>query len=244
MITISLVSHDHDAWLPRLLRQLADSGEGLIAHVILTHNLPAIGVARAHDWPFRLTEIHNASPVGFGANHNRAFARVDTTLFCVLNPDLSFPDRAIWQELAQQASAPGVGCAFPVLQNADGTLQDSVRAVVTPWALLRRRILRLPDQRKDWASAAFWMLPSAVFRRLGGFDERYHMYCEDVDFCLRLQIAGLTLKQVPAHAVHAAQRDSHRRWQHLAWHVQSLFRLWTGSVLRTYLRLDASAPGR
>lgn len=237
MITISLVSHDHDTWLPGLLREVAAFGEGVVAHVILTHNLPgAPSVIREAAWPFHLTEIHNVSPLGFGTNHNRAFAQVDTPLFCVLNPDLSLPDPETWHILARQASMPGVGCAFPTLCNADGSTQDSVRAAVTPWALVRRRVLRRADTRREWVSGAFWVVPSAVFRQLGGFDENYHMYCEDVDFCLRLQIAGLVLSQAPTRAVHHAQRDSHRRWQHLAWHVRSLLRLWTGSVLRTYLR--------
>lgn len=245
MITISLVSHGHDAWLPGLLQQLADTGAGTIAHVVVTHNLPGARQVEAEKrWPFRLTQLNNGTPAGFGANHNRAFERADTELFCVLNPDVSLPEAGVWKMLAAEASRPGVGCAFPTLLNADGTVQDNARAVVTPWALFRRRILKRRDHGVDWVSAAFWVVPSAAYRQLGGFDERYYMYCEDVDFCLRLQIAGFRLVQVPVHAVHHAQRGSHHRWRHLGWHVQSLLRLWSGSVLRTYLAHLHSPIGR
>jgi len=52
------------------------------------------------------------------------------------------------------------------------------------------------------------------------------MYCEDVDLCLRLRLAGWALVRVPVKVVHAGQRNSRRKWRHLRWHVVSLLRLW------------------
>jgi len=235
-LAVSVVSHGHDAWLPGLMQQLALTGAGRIVQVILTHNLPPSGTALPDSgWPFRLTQIVNAAPAGFGANHNRAFDRAEAPLFCVLNPDMRLPDPSLWASLCRAASRPEVGCAYPRLLDTDGAVQDSERSAVTPWALFRRRVLRRADTRVDWASAAMWVLPAQVYRQLGGFDERYFMYCEDVDFCLRLQLGGWRLLRVPADAVHEAQRASHRQWRHLAWHLRSLWRLWTGAVLWRYL---------
>ncbi|XAH22985.1 glycosyltransferase [Xylophilus sp. GW821-FHT01B05] len=240
-LTVSVVSHGHDAWLPGLLQQLALTGAGQIVQVILTHNLPpANGTLQDAGWPFQLTQIVNTAPKGFGPNHNEAFKQAQAPLFCVLNPDIRLPDPSLWPALCEAASLPGVGCAYPRLLDTDGTQQDSERAAVTPWALFRRRVLRRADARVDWASAALWVLPSSVYRQLGGFDERYFMYCEDVDFCLRLQLGGWRLLHVPAEAVHEAQRASHRQRSHLVWHLQSLWRLWTRPVLWRYLWTRAS----
>ncbi|MHB1409853.1 MAG: hypothetical protein ACYCXC_09705 [Acidovorax defluvii] len=63
------------------------------------------------------------------------------------------------------------------------------------------------------------------------------MYCEDVDLCLRLRLAGLALVRAPVQVVHAGQRASHRRWAHLRWHVQSLLRLWRSPVYRQACQL-------
>lgn len=231
---MSIVSHGHGDLLAPLVAQLCAGGQ--IEHLVITHNLPAAALARpAEGWPFRFTEIFNALPAGFGANHNRAFERADTALFCVLNPDVSLDDPKVWAELAACAGQAGAGCVFPTLLNADGTRQDNVRAAVTPWALFRRRVLGRPEQRVDWASAAFWVVPSAIYRELGGFDERFFMYCEDVDFCLRLQLKGWRLVQAPTQAWHLAHRSSHRQWRHLFWHIRSLLRLWMGAPLRQYL---------
>ena len=81
-------------------------------------------------------------------------------------------------------------------------------------------------------NAACLVLPQPVWQALKGFDEAYFMYCEDVDLCLRLRLAGLALVRAPAQVVHAGQRASHRRWAHLQWHVRSLLRLWCSPVYR------------
>lgn len=234
-MTVSVVSHGHDDWLPGLLEQLVRTRGGCIAEVRITHNLPPTRPLPPGPWPFALVEQRNARPQGFGANHNQALLGVRTPMLAVLNPDISTMAAGFWPALAQ-AVQEGAGCAFPLLLNLDGSVQDNARAVPTPLALLRRRLLRQPDRRVDWASAACWVMPTAVYRRLGGFDTRYFMYCEDVDFCLRLQLGGERLVQVPAaRAVHAAQRSSLRGGAHLRWHLRSLWRLWTSSSLMRYL---------
>lgn len=239
LLTVSVVSHGHGVWLPGLLNQLAQTGRGVVAHVVLTHNLPGLLLPEpAEGWPFRVTQVTNTIPAGFGTNHNRAFVLADTPLFCVLNPDMSLPDPRIWTCLVAAATEPGAGCVFPALANTDGSPQDNKRALLTPWALFRRRVLRLPESRMDWVSAAFWVVPSAVFSRLSGFDERYFMYCEDADFCLRLQLAGWRLVGVPVQAMHHAQRDSHRSLRHLVWHLRSLWRIWRSPITREYRKMQ------
>lgn len=232
-ITVSVVSHGHDAWLPALLQDLAAGATGCVRRVVVTHNLPA----QALQWDgeaFELLEIHNPQPLGFGANHNQAFGHADTPCFCVLNPDMRLPDTTLWPQMLEAVSQPGVGAVTATLLNADGSVQDNQRALVTPWSLVRRRLLRLPERQVDWFSASFLLMPSVAYRAVGGFDERFHMYGEDVDLCLRLQLAGWRLARSPATAVHHAQRDSLRRWRPLLWHVTSLLRLWCGVAFWRY----------
>lgn len=235
MLTVSIVSHGHDAWLEPLLEQLARTSEGCIAEVRVTHNMPPTAVLDRRQWPFRLVELHNDHPQGFAANHNQALRDATTPCVAVLNPDISAISEGFWPALLESVRQ-GAGCAYPILLNSDGSVQDNARAVPTPWALLRRRLLHRQDRRVDWASAACWVIPQQLYQRLGGLDARYFMYCEDVDFCLRLQLAGHRLAQVPAaRAVHAAQRSSLQGGRHLRWHLASLWRLWTSSTMWRYL---------
>jgi N-acetylglucosaminyl-diphospho-decaprenol L-rhamnosyltransferase len=234
-ITVSIVSHGQGEMVERLLHRLCECHDGWVAHCIVTHNLPAAAIAApAHGWPFRFTELSNSEPAGFGANHNRAFNHCTSEFFCVLNPDIELPGPELWSALVRQAETPGTGLAYPVLLNPDGTRQDNERETATPAALLARHLLKRPRRRLDWVSAAFWLVRSEAYRQLGGFDEKFYMYCEDVDFCLRLRLANWQLRRADVNAVHHAVRGSRRPGRHLAWHVQSLVRLWTGPVLRRY----------
>ena len=215
--------------------RLCKSHDGWIDRVVVIHNLPARGVeAPAQGWPFAVTELFNPAPIGFGANHNKAFAHCTSEFYCVLNPDIELVSPGLWGALVREARLPGTGLAYPKVLNPDGSTQDNERQAVTPMALLRRHLLRRPDSQIDWISAAFWLVPSTVYRRLGGFDERYFMYCEDTDFCLRLRLEGWTLRRADAVVVHDASRNSRRELRHFSWHVRSLLRLWGGSALWRY----------
>lgn len=237
---MSIVSHGHGELVARLLRQLCGWHADQLGHVIVTHNLPASPlVPPPAGWPFEFTEVFNPAPAGFGTNHNRAFAHCHTEFFCVLNPDIELRDASIWVDLLRPFSHAKAGCAYPILLNPDGTRQLNQRELVTPLALLRRHLLKQPQRRTDWVSAAFWLVRSAAWRSVKGFDERYHMYCEDVDFCLRLQLAGWTLAPVDAVAVHPASWASRSLGLHLVWHLRSLLRLWASPALRAYLAKPA-----
>jgi GT2 family glycosyltransferase len=77
----------------------------------------------------------------------------------------------------------------------------------------------------DWIAGMFMLFRSELFREVGGFDERYFLYYEDVDLCFRLRQHGYEVILVPdARAVHFAQRQSHRNLRYLLWHVRSLVR--------------------
>lgn len=234
VITVSVVSHGHDAWLRPLISDLAQGAGGLVRRVVVTHNLPAAVPLGLDDLPFELLEIHNPQPLGFGANHNQAFAHADTPYFCVLNPDMRLRDPGLWAQMLAAVQQPGVGAVTATLLNPDGSVQDNQRALVTPWSLVRRRLLRRPERRVDWLSASFLLLPAPAYRAVKGFDPRFHMYCEDVDLSLRLQLAGWRLARSTATAEHHAQRESLRRWQPLVWHVHSLLRLWCGVAFWRY----------
>jgi len=236
LITVSVVSHGHADMVARLLGQLCETHDGWIGHCIVIHNIAEAPLrAPPQGWPFRFTERFNAEPAGFGANHNRAFALCDSGYFCVLNPDVEMTGLAPWAALAAQAGRPGTGLAYPALLNPDGSRQDNEREAVTPAALLRRHLLGQPERRVDWVSAAFWLVPAPVFRRLRGFDETFFMYCEDTDFCLRLRLAGLVLRRAEAQLLHHARRGSRGPSRLLARHLSSLLRLWSGPVLWRYL---------
>ena len=91
-----------------------------------------------------------------------------------------------------------------------------------------------------WIAGAFMAWRADAFRALDGFDERYFLYCEDVDICLRLQLRGLRFEVVEsACVVHDAQRASRGSPHHLVLHLKSLCALWASP---TFWRFITSRP--
>lgn len=232
-LVVSVVSHGHGALVQSLLMSLVSRSATTVSRVVLTQNFPeAEPVPPEQGWPFVLQVLKNSTPAGFGANHNRALVNATEPFVCVLNPDVGLEEGDPFATLVIHASQSGVGCAYPWQIDECGRPQDNERELPTPWALWRRRFLGCHELRVDWVNAACLVFPQPVWRALNGFDEGYFMYCEDVDLCLRLRLAGWTLARAPVRIVHAGQRGSRRSWTYLRWHVASLLRLWRSPVYR------------
>lgn len=230
-IAISIVSHNHGALVDSLLRRLSEISSPHVVKVILTQNVAeAMPSQPAAGWPFALEVIRNASPLGFGANHNKALNDAKEDFFCIMNPDVVLFDNDTFDRLLAAASSFRAACAYPQQIDETGKSQDIERDIPTFFSLFMRYARRRPETGRDWVNAAFLLLSSKVWRELGGFDDRYFMYCEDVDFCLRLRLLGGELVAAPVTVGHAGQRASHRNARHFFWHVSSLLRLWTSPV--------------
>ncbi|MET1115355.1 MAG: glycosyltransferase family 2 protein [Comamonas sp.] len=230
-IAVSIVSHGHGALIDSLLRRLSEIASPHVVKVIVTQNVPE-AMPREPDagWPFDLDVIRNLSPQGFGENHNKALNKATEAFFCVMNPDVILLEDDIFERLLDAARFADAGCVYPRQIDEEGKLQDIERDIPTLFSLLMRYARRRAETGRDWVNAAFLLLPAKVWRALGGFDVRYFMYCEDVDFCLRLRLLGWKLVAAPVTVGHAGQRASHRNAQHFFWHVGSLLRLWTSPV--------------
>lgn len=234
-MTLSIVSHGQGE-LVRLvledLRRLAVPDLSLI----LTLNIPEDESWIPQDDELPVQIIRNTRPLGFGANHNQAFAQSDSEIFVVANPDLRLTD-ASFATLSLGLADTRVAACAPLVFGPDGTVQDSARRFPSLTKLARRALLRQreadypPDATTevDWVAGMLVLFRSYAFRQIGGFDERYFMYLEDADICRRLQAAGWKVLYQPcATVVHDARRNSHRSLRHLSWHVRSMARFLFG----------------
>jgi N-acetylglucosaminyl-diphospho-decaprenol L-rhamnosyltransferase len=233
-ISLSIVSHGQGALVASLLDDL---DRHLCApervEVLLTLNVPEEKVALGNNYRFDLRVIENPSPKGFGANHNAAFALAQGEYFGVLNPDLSLGEDPL-EHLLQVFRSPEIAVVAPLVVSPQGAIQDSARKFPTPLSIAKKLFhsdIRLDypiDERPfspDWTAGIFMLFRADAFERVGGFDERYHLYYEDVDICARLREAGLDVVLDPgARVTHHAGRRSHRDIRYLRWHIVSMLR--------------------
>lgn len=244
-LTISIVSHGHGHLLDELLGDLDRAGALDQCRTIVTMNI-VDSRSPATNWQSTKVEwIYNDYPKGFGANHNYALRNARTAWLLVLNPDIRLPGNALELLLAEAPNHPDVGVIAPRIVSTNGETEDSVRQNLSPASLMRRwsrRLLGVPTQDNervadsaDWFAGMFLLMPTRVFAALGGFDERFHLYCEDYDFCVRVRLSGKSLLLNDRHAViHNAQRSSHRDVRYLFWHLRSLMIVWCSNAFWRY----------
>ena len=225
-----------------LLSQL-DSNDSLCgSHVIVTDNC----LEEFETLSYRnilVSFINNKYPLGFGANHNNAFKFCNTPWFVVLNPDLKIikeePFTSAIKAITSNSNC--VGVLAPAVVNEFGIPEDSVRSNITPLSLVKRfifgRVSEFSMNNKSsrgkfvWFGGMCLLFNSSAFKAVGGFDERFFLYCEDYDICARLYISGYDLRFVPSAMVeHSAQRDSHKSIKYFIWHLKSLFKVWTSTT--------------
>jgi GT2 family glycosyltransferase len=182
--------------------------------------------------PLRLVE--NRENRGFGAANNQAMALSRAPFLFLLNSDADLTPGAADALLATLKSETSAGVVGPRLLNGDGSLQQSAwrnpptvwEILLTgtgAWRLLPRRLRGELLLGGHWAhdrrrrvqmlSGAAMLVRREVLDEVGGFDERFHMYGEDDEWCLRIRRAGWHLVFEPsAVVVHHGGQSSAKRW--------------------------------
>lgn len=246
-LSVSIVSHGQGDLVMPLLEQLITLSSETPLEILLTDNVLARPTHLPATWAEHVRVLRNASPLGFGANHNKAFAESRAPFFCILNPDIRLHDHSLLALLQCLERKPGV--AGPKVIASDGCLEDSARKVPgvlrLAWRTLsgRRRAdynASVSEQSVDWVAGMCLMFDRDSFVAVGGFTEDYRLYCEDVDVCIRMHLSGRAVSWVQSSTViHDAQRDSHRSLRYLGWHLSSLLRLFTS---KPYWKYRLSMP--
>lgn len=234
-LSISVVSHAQADLVALLLRDLANLDAGG-TEILVTINVPEREDAlleAARGCQARVRFIHNASRMGFGANHNAAFREARGRFFGVLNPDLRIAGNP-FPTLISLAEDEATGVVAPLVRSPAGGLEDSARRFPSPLSIAAKLLTRStapeypitgPLLRPDWVAGMFMLFRREVYSAIGGFDERYFLYYEDVDICWRLRRNGLDVVQATTVEVtHAARRDSRRRIAYLRHHVHGMAR--------------------
>jgi N-acetylglucosaminyl-diphospho-decaprenol L-rhamnosyltransferase len=190
----------------------------------------------------------------------------------ISNPDVVMSPGSIDRLLATGESDPAIGAVGPAVLNPDGSVYPSARAVPSlrtgvghalfanlwqrnPWTLAYRRETDPSDERRDagWLSGSCLLVRRTAFDAVGGFDEDYFMYFEDVDLGYRLGKSGYrnvyepaaTVTHVGAHSTGgesarmvAAHHESARRF------LSKKYRSWYLWPVRITLRAGLALRSR
>ncbi len=248
-LVLSVVSHGQRALLLGLLGDL-QRHVGTPFRLIVTENVPEEPALPLADYSFSIDVIKNEHRKGFGANHNSALKRARGGLFCVLNPDIRISVDP-FPALRAIAANPCVGVVAPAVTGPDLCREDHARDFPSVFTLIAKAFghglgavppLAPAVYHPDWVAGMFMLFRSETLRSLGGFNERYFLYYEDVDLCARLRDRGMDVAVcTEVSVIHDARRESRRNLRFASWHLRSAIRF-LASRPRIALGLRAPRP--
>lgn len=148
--------------------------------------------------------VANRDPLGFGANHNQVINRVvddaSARHVLVLNDDTELAPGAVTTMVAFLDGDADLGAVVPTVVDGEGGVAATRLAWPTARSWLRadrHDITELPDPAHGWLQGSCLLLRVDALRQVGGFDERFFLFYEDVDLSQRLVRAGWRLGTCP-----------------------------------------------
>jgi GT2 family glycosyltransferase len=242
-LSIIIVNWNGGILLTRCVETIASSAPNLTYEIVVVDNASqddSLAQLRSNDIAAQMIAkeqlriINNADNRGFGAANNQAFALTDSPFVFLLNLDTEVRPGTIDTLVNKLRSDPRIGACGPKIQNADGSLQISayfnppcvwhtVLSQLWLYRLLPQRIrgeLLLGGHWKHdrerfvpMLGAAALMTRREMLDEVGGFNEKFHMYGEDNEWCWRITKSNWRLMFVPeAVVLHHGASSSSKRW--------------------------------
>jgi N-acetylglucosaminyl-diphospho-decaprenol L-rhamnosyltransferase len=177
-----------------------------------------------------VTLLPTGRNLGYGGAANRGAARLGAEYVLICNPDLVLDAACVRRLVDVLVDEPEVAIVGPTIREPDGARYPSARTIPSlvdaaghavvglfrpdnPWSARYRGdgIDRTVAGDADWLSGACVAVRAVAFASIGGFDEAYFMYVEDLDLCWRLRRAGWRVRYEPSAEVTHVQGHSSRR---------------------------------
>src|SRR6266446_863843 len=218
-LSVIVVSFNSAGFIERCLASVETCLRGVNHEICVVDNASSDGSARLVRERFpSVTVIENLENLGFAAGVNRGLAATRGCYVLWLNPDAELFDGGVGDLIDYFEKHPRVGIIGPQLVDPSGEVQLSCRsfpslrtALFHRYSLLTRWFPKNPGSSEyllsdwdhgtarevDWVSGACLLHRRHLLDEIGPLDERFFMYLEDVDFCLRARQAGWSVEYRP-----------------------------------------------
>lgn len=159
-------------------------------------------------FPGGISLLKSDKNIGFGRGHNHNFRQVrhdPDEIFIIINNDVSLKNIFFLENLLRDI-VPGVIRAPVILETETGRVWNA-GGTLSPLSgdlKVRRKYDPTCSSRIDFVSGCCMVMTASTYAILGGFDEQFFMYAEDLDLCIRARLKGFYIELVPQTLFHDA----------------------------------------
>jgi GT2 family glycosyltransferase len=232
-LSVVVVTHDGRDLALETLRSARAASEGIAVEWFVVDNGSSDGTPEAIESELPDVRLFRRGNVGFAAGNNVALGHTSGRYVLLLNPDVAIR-RGTLAELVRALDArPTVGAASVIQRGADGALQSSVRRFPTATRQLGEALFAGRwtgegvaaddaygrEMPADWLVGAFLVVRREALDVVGGLDERFFLYSEEKDWCMRIGQAGFEVRHLPTMEVthHSGDYERPSLAAQLAW---------------------------
>ncbi|MHB1314634.1 MAG: glycosyltransferase family 2 protein [Christensenellales bacterium] len=242
-VTISVVTYNNERYIGKLLDNIYSNVHDVDFHIYVIDNNSTDHTIQIVKEKKRdnLTLIENKSNIGFGRAHNQVLNLLKSKYHIIINPDIILSDHVI-SALVHYCDEHGdIGIVTPKVLYPDGTLQILPKRDPKFRYLVARRV-NIPFLRKyreefemkdrdpetvfdiEFCTGSFMFMRTEIFKRVGGFDDRYFLYFEDAD--LSREFRNYTRTQYNPNFVvyHHWERAGAKHAKYFFIHLVSMFK--------------------
>ena len=240
-VSAAIVAYHNRDEILDCLKSVKEQTKGVSLSLFVSDNGSDDGTPAAVRAAFPdVSVIENGANLGFGAGHNRVLPMLSSRYHVMINPDITLQEDAISAMVSYMEAHPEVGLMMPDIRNTDGTRQilpkhdPSWRYMILGkfFPSVRTAYCR-GDEAMDepteieFCSGCFMMIRTELFKKLGGFDERYFLYMEDADLSRQVRAEAKVVFFPGARVVHAWHHDSAKSGKALKLHLESARKYFT-----------------
>jgi hypothetical protein len=211
-LSIIIVNYNVKEFLQNLLHSVEKASSNISKEIIVIDNASDDGSVDTIKEKFSSVKlIENKNNIGFGSANNQGLAIAKGKYILFINPDCIVSEDTFDKMILFFEEHPDGGLAGCKILNSDGSLQLACRrSFPGPWTsftkvtglsnlfpksriFARYNLTYLAENKTyevDAVSGSFMMIKKEVYEKVGGFDEQFFMYGEDLDLCYRVQKAG------------------------------------------------------
>ncbi len=189
----------------------------------------------------QLVTVQNPDNKGFGHGHNTVLPMLESDYHAVINPDITVDRDAISELCAYLDDNADVGLVTPEIRYPSGEVQIIGKRNPTFLALFGRHLFKKrlegvvrhyqmldEDLTKptdiEFATGCFFVIRTGIFKRIGGFDERWFMYFEDMDITRRAREHGRAVYWPYTYVYHEWERSSSHKLKYFVILVIGMFK--------------------